>query len=452
LSYQFLPHPVFCSDVRKTWTRKKKSGSDKKSGLETISAPAFTYYNYGVDITEADFLDVPDNAAEQKFNYVGHALTLCLLELYTNHPSLMENLIIQVSEKRNLMYNMFEFAENNPEIDDIFNTIFAQRFENFNPLTDTWQGYVETNYKYTSNYIPFAMIANKGSYDTGFDPMVAAPFEISEDKHTTFDDDYPMWIKNSLTRSLDFTTINERIVGYVQNPILVIVNGKLGDDDRFYLKYKVTDAWESGLIAYDPVPVVPMSCDLNPLPWGHHHNGIKHKGFKINYRYENIGKSEYTVEWIHARAYRPLSDTYIPYGPISGGGAARPNHHQKVHKVRKSEVGTWFTWDWEVFGPNQYKKDFCFDIDQMTTNDEWYFFSVAMYEKDGIAPQQLLGYVRNEYGDTVEYRGKMKFEDEYYFFEPSTNNHYPFVTRHGGIGVTYTDTNKGELQLKREAY
>ena len=28
----------------------------------------------------------------------------------------------------------------------------------------------------------------------------------------------------------------------------------------------------------------------------------------------------------------------------------------------------------------------------------------------------------------------------YSIFEPGTNNHYPFLTRHGEIGVTYTDT------------
>lgn len=49
------------------------------------SGSSFIFYNFGADINEDDLLKNPDDLSYEKFNYVDYALTLAMLEVYTNH-------------------------------------------------------------------------------------------------------------------------------------------------------------------------------------------------------------------------------------------------------------------------------------------------------------------------------------------------------------------------------
>jgi hypothetical protein len=74
-----------CSKLEKQ-TQKSKEKTEMK--IISEQARVFTFYEYGKDITEDDFLKNEHDDADQAFNYVNHAMTLGLLDIYQNNPDL----------------------------------------------------------------------------------------------------------------------------------------------------------------------------------------------------------------------------------------------------------------------------------------------------------------------------------------------------------------------------
>src|SRR6218665_998461 len=90
---------------------KKEAGQPAqphKPALSAISAPTpFTYYNYGVDIKEADFLINSNDAADTRFNLINHAMTLSIIKLINNNHSSVADLVSAAAANPAKMVNLF---------------------------------------------------------------------------------------------------------------------------------------------------------------------------------------------------------------------------------------------------------------------------------------------------------------------------------------------------------
>lgn len=136
-------------------------------------------------------LSNPSDPADEAYNYVEFALTLGLLEVYEKQPNLFNNLRVKVANTTNKCYNMVTFANDYPQINQIFDSVFSTRFSDFANYGN-WQLLVNAKYKYDINYVPFARFINYESPDLNLPAYVAAPFEIDEDKFLNFDDNFPL--------------------------------------------------------------------------------------------------------------------------------------------------------------------------------------------------------------------------------------------------------------------
>lgn len=448
-----------CSKQEKSLTGKQTPASKK---MDVMATPSFTYYVYGKDITEEDFLRNKRDAADEKFNYVNHAMTLGLLEI-SKDPTLLSNLVQAIDSKPGSQINLYNYADNNPSVDAIFNQIFSQRFSDFSSYSNNWRTYVAANYVYDTTYIPFARFINQTDVDINAVPYYSEPFDIDEGKFPDFNNNLPLWISNG--SNFLFSTIDENMSFNIHNPIIAIVNGHLGDDALVQLATNKGIKYNGGVIP----PMTTMSCGLNPLPAYHTHEAISHTKFKIDYAYEggDDNASEYFVEFSTYRAYKAESpQAWGPYGPNSGHNALR---HQE-YSVSRANIGTMIDFTFEVFTPNNYAPLACVDFNSIVQSqtalqlDRYFLF--AAYERDWGNQGKILGGVFRDDGIqayNIQY-GNRKYDSEWYFLNPYTNMGYPvgassypspsfpiLQPRNATPNSTYINYEKGEVQLKRHA-
>ncbi|RQO31046.1 hypothetical protein DBR32_10085 [Taibaiella sp. KBW10] len=385
---------------------------------------SFTFYDFGTQIEEDDFLKNPDDANDEAYNYVEYALTLGLLEMYNNHPQLVDQLLQKTNSTRNKCYNLFNFADEVPQVDAIFNAVFDARFSDFSVYGNNWRAYVQEKYKYDVHYTPFVRFANNGTINFNMPAYVAAPFEISEEKFSDFDNNIPLWIKDGNVTK--FTTLNEDMSKVIGNPVLLISNGFAGDESN------VTQ-----LIREEEQTMVPYKCTFP----NHRHEYLTHHYFKINERYEGTGKSDYVFVWVARAAFR--ADL------LNWENATVTGTHSK--SVHKNDIGKLFHEEFTVFSPDMYNPHpRCFEIQLMASYPSVYkSYAVGAYEKDWYAGWKDVMKAANSAGVYESWQGRRKYSNEWYYFDPSTNNSYPFNVRNPAQHTTYYNYNKGELRLHR---
>lgn len=393
------------------------------------AGPSLTYYTFGTDITEDHLLKNPDDLADEQFNYVNYALTLGLLQIYSD-PALTADLVQAIINQPGKCYDLVQFADAHPGVDAIFNTVFAARFADFSSYGNNWQTYVDAKYLYDVHYRPVAYFANEGVYNLDEEVYVGAPFEVNEEVFPDFDDDIPVWI-NTADNGRLFTTINEEKARLTRNPILMISNGHEGDAGK---------PTAGGFKDHkDPVPN--YGCPTA----GHIHEKLSHRKFKINERYERTGKSEYAFCW-HTRI------PYIPSTMSWAGGTPSYFEGWKYKKVDKDQIGQLIDFDFKVFyaamwtgGP----PDPCFDIVQMANSPGVYQgYVVGAYEKDWYSSNKKIFNVTNGV-DPYDVGYPRKYDNEWYFLDPAANNSYPFNIRNPQPNSMYINYTKGELWLER---
>lgn len=416
----------------------KKEGpreASRQQSLSTISGGTtlLTYYDFGTDILEDDFLQTVQNDDELRYNYVEYALTTGLLEIFHNHPVLLQALLINVSESPNSCYNLFAFADEYPEVNSVFDAAFAARLDDFGSY-GSWKAYVEANYKYDVQYLPFARVVNTGNIDYSKEVMIAAPFEIDEEKFTDFNDHIPLWVKSTTGATL-FSAVNEELASQIDNPILLISNGHAGDEVSTYDRALTISTTSNVLI--------------NCLMPTHHHEYLNHQQFKINERYEGTGSSEYVFLWAGRAAYRHDIRDWV--GEYQTG--------RMEVEVKKNEVGTLLHQDVITFSPDMYNPaPKCFEIAGLSAFPQLYHcYAVGAYEEDWYAGWKDVLKTRlyagpNPPQNVQELRGRRKFDNEWYYFDPATNDSYPFNTRNPTQNSTYYNYTKGELRLHRWNY
>lgn len=433
---------VFISFLVISSCNKANEENENPDQVQTMNYSVnLVYYDFGVDITEDDFLKNPDDMADEKFNYVEYAMNLGLLEIYLNHPAIFSQMLTKASGTVNNMYDLLDYSIENNAINPIFDSIFSARFNDFNTYAN-WQDYVAEHYVYDTTYVPFIYIMNTNQVNTSLPAYVSMYYEIDEEKFPQFDDNIPTWIKSQ--NNLLFTTLNAKDVWVTENPILTITNGHKGDATRDFVKITETPF-------FIPEIVLPLSCG-DPI---HFHENLNLTSFKINERYEGTGKSEFEF----------VSIAYVGYAPTLGTWEANANvspyfltsfERKFEQKVSKSEVGsTTFTVDRHIYTPHRfpdagvlYPFGLCFDIMQTTPSINEHFLLFA-YEYDFGRSRKLSGKAKNKAGTTHEFGGRRKYDDEWYYFTPSSNNSYDFKGKHPSTNTQYTNNTKGQLKIDR---
>ncbi len=401
----------------------------------------FTYYDYGTDITEDDFVKNINDEADEKFNEVNHAMTLGLLKIYENNPEVMAALVADINGSKNKELNLYAVADKYPEIEDAMSQSFNDRFGDHN-----WRGYVATHYVYDVAYVPLIGFMNLGTVDASLPAYVSEPLELNEEKFAQFDDDYPMWIYNGT--QMRFTSVNEEKGYYLTNPIVRIANGFNGDDTEEYQKIPSRFEEAGRDISLATVPKErPAGAGgtgpVNPGQVGPQYpqtdEWLTHVKFQVNERYENWGKSEYQFVWAQASAFNIVNFTWPEYS----------THIRSIEKnLQKSEIGTMIPFYFDVFHSGNYASAYNFlkfRIAYMPSN-KYCYYAVGAFERDwGNSGKHL--FTICTYNGTV--KGPRKYLSEWYFLDEATNSSYPFNTRNPNFHTSYWNNVKGVLQLHR---
>jgi hypothetical protein len=402
-----------------------KAAAPIKREMKAMSSPVFTYYNWGTDITEDDLIKVPDNAAMEAFNKLDFAMTLALLEIYKNHPTLMAQLVTDINGTRNKIYSLLTFTEDHADANAIFNTIFSERFTDYSAGYTDWKDYIKEHYHYDVDYQPYARFANIQKLNVSLQPYIAAPFEINEEKFTNFSNHIPVWIGDGLGGT-KLTAVNEPMAGNIYNPMVIVSNSLQGCEEA-----QLNPIYES------ITPPVTIGCGLPAIQ--HLHEHLTQTKFKINYRYEGTGQSDVTFVWIARLAYVPSAGNWTDY--TVGGSDGKDVH--------KNDIGTLIDYEFDIFTPNMFDNPGCFEIQLMALSQQLYTgYAFGAYEKDWYADWRDLFTATNSSG-TELWQGKRRFEEEWYYFDPATNNSYNFNQRNPTRHSTYINTNKGEIRLHR---
>jgi uncharacterized membrane protein YgcG len=404
----------------------------------------------GTEITEGDFLNNDHDVLDQKFNYVEYPLVLALLEIY-KRPVLLASLVQQTNSTKAKCYNLYTFSDEHPELNDIINAIFSNRLSDF-PVNGNWKSYLETNYRYDVNYVPYVRIINTRTVDLSKEKYIVAPYEINEEKFTNFDNNYPMWTNSSdLTR---ITTLPESQFSAIDNLMLTINNGFVGDENIDIIGKMApmedqgegsggggtgggtggggTGGGTGGL----------HKCSFTR----HVHESVSHIQFALDERFESSGKSEYTVLYVACASYnlnRPVSTRWNILTPTSLFA------NSKCMKVFKDDVNnhTVINWAFDMFSPDMFSGDECFDIDNMPTGVS-NSFGFGAYECDGIRSNKALFSYTKSSGTDNGY-GRRKYTHDTYFFDPTNNSSYPFGVRHPGHHTSFIHNGDGYLKTHR---
>lgn len=70
-------------------------------------------------------------------------------------------------------------------------------------------------------------------------------------------------------------------------------------------------------------------------------------------------------------------------------------------------------------------------------------------EVDGYAGYKYLGSYKTASGTIIPINSRRKYANEWYFFDPASNNSYSLKGRHPSPHTTYYNYNKGELRMHR---
>lgn len=412
---------ISCKKEQKVNTNNSIEQNSIKKNARIVQRAPFQFYHFGTEITESDFLNNAEDAWDEKFAKTEFPLVLALLELY-NHPTLLNELVEKANSTPAKCYNLYRFAEEKPEINPIINSIFATRFSDFGNFGNNWKTYLEANYNYDKQYIPFVSLLNRGKINLSKDKYIAGAYEINEEKFTEFRNNIPMWISGIDLSNI--TTLTEEQAHAIDNPIITISNGFAGDEIK------------ENIDPVDNENTVGQKCNTIT----HNHEYITHKKFKINERYESTGCSEYTFIWMENIGYDPTNNGWYQYGsPLTGS---------KSCDVSKNDVGSkTFNWEFSVFSADMFTFGKCFEIDLLPLNQTCHF-GVGAYERDWARGwKDLISFCTAGGNDAIQ--GRRRYTNDYYFFNPGSNSSYPFGIRHPGHHTSYFNTDKGELQLHR---
>lgn len=403
-------------------------------------------YTLGVDMQESDFLD-DDDEGIRKFNNLDYAMTLGLIEITANYPTLVSAIKTKMMNNQQHLVNLLDFANEHTAVDTIMNNIFNNRFDDFN--NGSWKTYINNNYHYDTTYVPFIRLANVDTsiLNLNLHPLVAAPLELNEDVFTELDDHVPIWYKDASGLSY-LSSVNEETIANIALPVFVINNGFEGDEN-----------YSDFIIPFNPGAHVPGgSGPWNPPPahdcgnLNHYHEEINLKEFSIGEWYESgNNKSEIVFNVQNTKYYHSGQYAWEGYTLDDGNDEVS---YKRAHKVKlsKSNLNVVQNSNYIFFSPKRFKQYMyqCFDIPSSQSFIE--HFHISVFERDWINKGKALGSVKNASGtgSSVVY-GERRFQNEWYYFDPTTNNSYDFLNRHTWGNYDFTVVNKGTFKSTRVA-
>ena len=241
---------------------------------------------------------------------------------------------------------------------------FTTEKENLNYVT------ISNNFRYKGiMYRPVINMPNLKYADFSLPVIVSPGIEVKDNPDKGLENAIIAWKLNE-KNEWEETIIGEKTYSYSKNPVIVVsfntqeeinYNNNPSKKKIQIIEKSLKDEIKGGISAYS----------------GH---------FKINYRYERSGKSEF----------------YVTYQTMSPNGSVTPNPQNiiKIKEVKKSEIGK-----------KLYSRKF---VAYDRTNYKTIFNT---WERDGYTSKKKLGSFSG--GWMV---GRMKYSNEWYAFYPSTNN------------------------------
>ncbi len=335
--------------------------------------------------------DKEDMNVDKNSYYLGIALT----ELVKNKSILSD--IETAVRKSNLDFYAFDnlVLQKSNSINVINNKLSSTDFSALNSEKEKLDYVtVSDNFRYKNmKYRPVINLMNEKTADFSLPVIVSPGIEVKDNPEKGIENAIIAWKLNDKNEWEEFI-LNENEASKMKNPIFVVSFNTVEDIDfNNNPKFNKIETTEK---------------EINKEVKG----GISaYSGyFKINYAYERSGKSEF----------------YVTYQTMSPNGNVTPNpqNRVKIAEVKKKNIGKkLYSYKFVAYDRTNYKTIF----------NTW--------ERDGYASQKKLGSFPG--GWMV---GRMKYSNEWYAFNPNTNNQNNLWTFPFNTGK-YRDS-KGYIEIK----
>ncbi len=365
------------------------------------------------EFDEADFLLNPNDAEDQNVNYALYYMTYAYRQVEAQHPTAITALKTAVQNSPAKEVDLYAFADNNPSITATINSAVAaiaeQSSVNFKYKTFLNPKLVHTQIQYK----PFIVVPNAATADFGLPIYWAVGAQIDENIHPTKEDHIPVFYLDELG-NCNFTALGEAEAMALANPLFIVTNGDLtvlsGVTPRSNFDVREEEQ-KSGFRVLAPT--------------------FEQNLFLINQAYENSGRIDYAViglvryatsndGWLIDQGYRMNRNSLgLPMGvtfALVNHSAMRPfGQYNIMARQFCDAVIASFEYDWYARG-----KD---------------FGRLCLLGGSGNGLEPL--------------NGRSKYADEWYHFNPTTNNGFNLNAFNANLVMQTYTTSKGYMRIQR---
>ncbi len=346
------------------------------------------------------------DADDEKINGQLLNIGIAVRELLTDN-SMNSYILESAKQNRDKSLNLFTFASN-PKIKSSgsgYEKLITAL--NIADLTHRSQNPLKSGV--VEEYEPAIYVPNIETADPEKQPIVCPGFEVNCELSGMEDyEDYIVGWYYDDEGIMNEILINESTVMNTTNPVFIIINGSI-DPEMKAGETMINNAQNgfksaTGFIEYQTL------------------------GFQINHRYENSGKSEFCITGFR------FDEQGVVHTMLKKDGDW--SEWKKIMDVDKDDIGDLLS----------KRAQFCSE-EVLPFNTNYAFFNT--WERDWYASHKPLG-TATRYGQTIYLYGDMKYENEWYQYDPSIVNTNPvdFNTIYAtGSKWHMCSDNKGKLQI-----
>ena len=336
----------------------------------------------------------PDDKDDEKISYQLYNLSLAIEPLIKD-PVFNKQVIALAKENKNQTVSIKELAMLKPEFKTIINDVLKSSNTSIEKLEKEM---TRDNGEYIEHYIPSIFIPNLNTLDNDLQPILSPNIVANSDNDSKLEDRIIAWY---------FTT------GGTKKEILISEEESLKTLNPLFILDNSEDVSNQTQIATLPSFISEStSAKVQAATF-------KSNEYRINHRYENSGKSEFTVTaWL-----------IKPDGTFTWVHNA--NEWEIFYNVKKKDIGKDLS-GWRFFA----NKDTPYGSNHYVYNT---------YERDWNNSWRSLGsYTAN--GTTIYLKGRRRYDSEWYAFSPNfTLQRAPLGTVEAVGNVFVYNNSKGYL-------
>lgn len=258
----------------------------------------------------------------------------------------------------------------------------------------------------SQEYVPCIFVYNIEELNPNLQPVISSGIPVNEELYPEFEDCYYFWVIQK-DGSFEEIILSEEQAGLLLNPIFVVDNGLKDAENLNKGKRLISDG----------------NSDRSQLK-----TNVKWvtNEFKINYRYEGSGDSEFTMLAVRLSGSSDYETLRKSNNNLTDW--------LEIASVDKDDIGTTLSSGYDHIAY----------FSEYGTYDKVF---LQTYERDWIASKKFLGECRNAYQEFMFY-GSVTYDDEWYTWTWYEDLHETQLSTQFGANYTFNfDESKGSLEI-----